>query len=104
MEIEITWGEVEKSDALGAHVRERIDHALRNFGSHFMHVKAHLHDDNASKHGANDKRVVLEAKPSGHDMIVIEHSGDDLFKTINEGTKKLESAVRHFVDKHRKQH
>jgi ribosomal subunit interface protein len=104
MEIEISWGEVEKSDALGAHVEERIGHALRNYQSHFMHVKAHLHDDNAGKHGASDKRLVVEAKPSGHDLIVIEHAGDDHYKTVNEAAKKLESAARHFVDKHRKQH
>lgn len=102
MQIQIRWGEVEKSDALGTHVNEQINHAVRHFSDRFTRVDVHLHDDNADKGGANDKRCVIEARPRSADPIIVEGTGDDFYKMVSAVGKKLERAARHFVDKKRR--
>lgn len=101
MQIQIRWGEVEKSEALGTHVTEQIEHAMRHHGDRFTRVDVHLHDDNAGKGGANDKRCTIEARPAGFDPFVVEGTGDDFYKTVAETAKKLERTARQFVERHR---
>lgn len=101
MHLEICWGQVEKSDALGRLVDEQVDHALRHCKERFTRVDVHLHDDNQDKGGSHDKRCVIEARPRGADPLAIEATGDDFFKTVVAAAKKLEHAAEHFVDRRR---
>lgn len=101
MQVQIRWGKLDKSDALGEHVHEQIDHALRHYKARFSRVVIHLHDDNESKGGPHDKRCVIEARPNGAEPLAVEGTGSDLYKTVSAVANKLERAVRHFVDRHR---
>ncbi len=101
MQLQIRWGQLDKSDALGQHVDEQVEHALRHHKDRFTAVNVHIHDDNQSKGGANDKRIVIEARPRGADPLKVEGTGDDFFKTVTSAAKKLERAVHHWVDRHR---
>ena len=100
MKIQINYSGIESSDSLTTHVHDRVEHALRHHGEHFSRVEVHLHDDNASKHGSDDKRALIEARPKGSDPIVVEDSADDVFKAISEAAKKLERSAQHFVERH----
>lgn len=102
MQIQIRWSDVEKSDALGQHVNEQVEHALRNVRDHFTRVVVHVRDDNAGKSGANDKRCQIELRPAGADPLSVEDTGDDFFKVVTTTTKKLERAAHNFVDRHRR--
>lgn len=102
MQIQIRWSEVESSDALTAHVEKEVHHALRHCEDDFTRVDVHIHDDNAEKSGSNDKRCKIEARPRGADPLIVEGTGDDVYKTITSTSKKLERAARTFVDKRRK--
>ncbi len=101
MQIQISWGEVENSQALGKHVKEQVEHALRHWRERFTRVEVHLHDDNAGKGGGNDKRCVIEARPSGSGPLVVESSGSDHYKTVSATAKKLERSARQFAEKTR---
>jgi len=101
MNIQITWREIDNSEALGTYVNEQITHALRHWPDSFGQVSVHLHDDNATKGGADDKRCVIKAKPRGAEPLVVESSGSDLYRTVNNTAKKLERSARHFIDRRR---
>lgn len=100
MQIQINYGQVEKSDALADHVGQQVRHALRHHPEKFTRVEIHLHDDNAGKSGPDDKRCVMEARPAGFDPFVVEESGDEIYRTVNGAAKKLERAVQSFVERH----
>jgi ribosomal subunit interface protein len=102
MQIQIRWTEVESSEALTAHVEKEVTHALRHCADQFTRVDVHVHDDNADKSGSDDKRCKIEARPRGAEPLIVEGTGDDVYKTISSVSKKLERAARHFVDKRRK--
>ena len=101
MQIQIRWSDVAKSEALSQHVEQQVEHAMRHHGDRFTRVEVHVHDDNGGKGGADDKRCTIEVRPRGADPFVVESSSDDHYKTVTEVCKKLERAVRHFVERHR---
>lgn len=104
MQIQISWGKVDRSEPLATHVTEQVEHALRHVADQFTRVEVHLHDDNADKGGANDKRCVMEARPTGAGPLTVDGTGDDFYKTVTAVAKKLERATRSFADKRRKNH
>ena len=60
----------------------------------------HLHDDNASRHDSDDKRVLLEVRPECFDPITIEAAADDVYEAISDAARKLERSAQHFVERH----
>ena len=103
MQIQIHFGDgIEKSDALTDHATQHIEHALRHVKTYFTRVELHLHNDNANKSGADDKRCVIELRPANFDPIAVEDSADDFYKAVTLAAKRLARAAEHFVDRHRK--
>jgi len=102
MEIQIHWANgIDASDALSAHVRAQVEHALRHVPNQFTRVDVHLHDDNASKGGVDDKRCVIEARPTSARPLTVEGIGGDFYPTVSAAGKKLERVVQDFADKRR---
>ena len=101
MQIQIRWGTIDKSDALGSHVTEQVAHALRHHKDLLTRVDVHLHNDSHGQSGHDDKRVVIEARPRKADPLSVDGTGDDFYKTSAAVAKKLERALRHLVDRKR---
>jgi hypothetical protein len=55
-----------------------VEQALHRFASRLQRVEVHLGDTNAGKHGADDKRCMMEARPSGHPPVAVTHQADTL--------------------------
>ena len=99
MQIQIHPGDVHTSEAIEAHVREQVTHAVGHFMARVTRVEAFLHDDNGLKHGKTDKRCVLEAHVAGAKPIVAESQGDDLYAAIKAAGGRLHSALKHSLDR-----
>lgn len=99
--VQIHWSDIEKSDALGEHIETHLQRALRHYEDRFLRVDVHIHDDKAGRHGSDDKRCVIEGRPSGGEPLAVEHHGDDFYATATEAVKKFERAVHHFVERQR---
>jgi len=97
MQIQIN-GHISQSDPLHEHVEKEVTHAVRHFAERVTRVEVHLHDENAEKHG-KDKRVVLEARPAGHQPLTVTHDGTDMYDTIHQASNKLERALEHLFGK-----
>lgn len=91
MQIQIN-GHIAQTEALTQHIEKEVTHAVRHFPERVTRVEVHLHDENAEKHG-KDKRVVLEARPAGHQPMTVTHDGTDMYDTIHQTAKKLERAL-----------
>jgi len=99
MNIQIRWGEVDKTEKLETFVNEQVSHAIRHHADDLTRVEVHLHDDNGEKAGANDKRCVIEARPAGGQPLIVDGTGEDELKTVASVAKKLERVVRNHFDK-----
>lgn len=97
MQIETNPGEgIQLSDALRAHIEEKLDRVERRFGDRITRLEVYLKDVNARKGGV-DKVCTLEAHPAGLQPVAVEASSEDVYLAITEGAKKLEKAVEHRV-------
>ena len=101
MQTLVNWSGIERSEALEAHINQQVEHGLRHYPGRFTRTEVHLHDDNADRGGPNDKRCVIEVRPTGADPLIIEETGDDFYATISVACKKLERIARQFVEKNR---
>jgi len=103
MQIQVNFGDVDGSQALRDHSEEQVTKAVDHFRDQITAIEVFLHDENADKHGARDKRVVIEARFAGHDPFAVEERGDDMYQTITAAAHKLKSAGQRLADK-RKEH
>ena len=99
MQIQINFGDVEASDSLKDRVTEQVEKALAHTRRGITRVEVHLRDDNSDKHGSDDKRVVMEARPEHHQPITVDHKGEDLYGVIDETAAKLGRAVKKTLDR-----
>lgn len=99
MQIQINTAGMTTSDAMDAHIRERVEKAIGRYSERITRVEAHLKDLNAGKSGPSDKRVVLEARPAGLDPIAVEERHEDFYAAVNQAADTLERALRRRFDK-----
>ena len=74
---------VEKAEAM-------IGSALEHFGSRITRVEVHLSDENSAKSRGDDKRCMLEARPAGHQPVVVTHVAATLEQALEGAAEKLE--------------
>lgn len=75
---------------------ESIVHAsVERFGNRITRIEVHLNDVNGSKHGAKDKRCMMEARPAGVAPVAVSDEAPSLLEAIEGAAGKLERALEH---------
>ena len=80
-------------------VEAELDNAVGRFASQLTRVEVHLGDMNGAKHGAADKRCMMEARPAGHQPVAVTHQADSLQEAIAGAAKKLQSRLESMLGK-----
>ena len=62
-------------------------------------VEVHLSDENGGKSGPKNKRCKMEARPKGHQPILVSHDADSLTQAVEGAAQKLEHALEHLFGK-----
>jgi ribosome-associated translation inhibitor RaiA len=75
---------IEGGERLAEYVKSAVNAKLRRFGSQVTRVEAHLSDDSGNKSHGNDKKCVLEARPT------VTQLAATLDQAINGAVEKLE--------------
>lgn len=100
MQVQVNHG---KHVHLGADVEQRfadiIRETLNRFGDRITRVQMHLSDENAGKHGSDDKRCLLEARLANLQPIVASHAADSWQLAFDGALEKLEAAIGHAIGK-----
>ncbi|MEM6459079.1 MAG: HPF/RaiA family ribosome-associated protein [Planctomycetota bacterium] len=99
MKVQINAGDIQSSPALLERAEDAVLAALRHVTDRVTRVEVHLRDDNANKSAADDKRCTMEARIAGQQPIAVDHSSDDLYRSISEAAGKLGRAVNTRLDK-----
>lgn len=82
-------------------VEGELRQSLERFESLITRLEVHLHDDNADKSGATDKKCMIEARISGRDPIAVSHSADRVEVALAGARDKLVRLLTRQVEKAR---
>ena len=86
---------IEGSARLVEWVSASVSSKLDRFDEELTRVIVHLHDDNAGKAGADDKRCQIEARPKGLQPLSVTHKAESLEQAIDGSIVKLHHALEH---------
>lgn len=88
-----TDSNVQRTETLHDDVDAAVRHALSRFADRITRVEVHLGDENADKHGADDKRCLMEARVAGHNPTAVTHHAPDLARAVSGAADKLKRAL-----------
>jgi Sigma 54 modulation protein / S30EA ribosomal protein len=71
-----------------------VDRALGRFSNRVTRAEVYLSDENAEKGGTNDKRCVIEVRPSSMQPV----SASDKAATVEEATTSAAQKMRRLLD------
>lgn len=77
---------------------------LDRFASHLTRLEVHFSDVNAERGGADDKRCLLEARPSGRDPVVVSHDGPSIALATRGAAQKMNRLLTSLFDRKENHH
>ena len=97
MQVQVnTDDNIEGRDALTAQVEADVRDGLSRFADQITRVEVHLSDENAAKGGSDDKRCLLEVRPTGQQPVAVTHQSGTLHEAsagaVQKMQRKLQSA------------
>ena len=100
MQIQInTDHNIEGHDALTSHVSGVVQDALDQLSDHITRVEVHLSDQNSDKHGADDKRCMMEARLEGRHPTAVTFDAASVRDAIDGAADKLKSSLEGTVQR-----
>ena len=87
-------------EALVQRVEAEVEGTLSRFGERLTRIEVYLSDENGPKHGADDKKCLMEARVAGFHPIAAHHHAANLDDAIEGAAEKLERAIHHALSKH----
>ncbi|MBV9882932.1 MAG: HPF/RaiA family ribosome-associated protein [Sphingomonadaceae bacterium] len=91
-----------KSDAeSNERLEERVRAKLKRFEQRLTHVELHVSDVNGQKGGDADKRVSLEARPTGHEPIAVHAEATRVETAVTQAADKAVRALEHALERGR---
>ena len=85
-------------------LEQRVRDKLGRFEQRLTHVELHVSDVNAQKGGSNDKRVSLEARPTGHSPVAVTADAaridDAVTSAANKAARALDRLFGKLQDRH----
>ena len=76
-------------------VEAEIMDALSHFQDHISSVDVYLSDANKTKHGADDKICVIEARPNGKPPIAASHQAESIQEALTVAAEKMQHRLEH---------
>jgi ribosome-associated translation inhibitor RaiA len=87
--------DAEANERLEGRVRDR----LKRYEERLTHVEIHVSDTDGPRHGGNDKRVTLEARPTGRDPIAVHAEADRIDDAVADAANKAARALERMFGK-----
>jgi len=85
---------IEGHDALTAQVEADVRDGLSRFTAQITRVEMHLSDENAEKGGSDDKRCLLEVRPTGQQPMAVTHQAGTLQEASLGALKKMQRKLQ----------
>lgn len=96
IQVQVNTGHnIHGSEKLDLYVQDAVNASLGRFDKQVTRVEIHLSDEHASKSHGDEKRCLLEARPAGHQPLVVTHIG----ATINEAVDGAVDMMEKLLDR-----
>ena len=82
-------------------VEAEVEAGLSHYEGQLTAVEVYLSDANGSKHGANDKKCTIEARPTGYRAVAATHEASSLEEAITGAVDKMHRRLDHELGKRR---
>ena len=89
MQIQVNTPDSAGGADLQASVEHAVAEAVTRFERQLTRVEVHLSDVNSLKGGDEDKRCVIEARPTGQAPVAVTHHAATMRMALNGGLNKL---------------
>jgi len=80
-------------------VKTTVVERLDLFEEDITRVDVFLSDENGGKSGPNDKRCKMEARPKGHQPLIVTEDADSVDRAVEGAAEKLQHALEHLFGK-----
>lgn len=90
---------VERDSELIGEVEGRIADSLDRFSGRLTRVEVYLTDENGDKGGPDDKKCTLEARPAGHQPVVVTHKAATFEQAVDGAAREMVSLLSHRLGK-----
>ena len=74
-------------------VQQMITDQLGRFAVHLTRVEVHIGDVNAGQSGPDDKRCMIEARPTNHAPIAVTHQAESVKLALTGAMSKAKAAL-----------
>lgn len=101
MRLDIRGLNLDLTDAILGHVRDRLRAALDPFAGRVGGVMVRVNDVNGPRGGAADKRCHLEVNLDGLGTVVVEQSDADLYAAVDRAAARLRQTIRRQMARNR---
>ena len=92
MQIQInTTNDIDGSAALSSHAEGQVRERLSRYQSRLTRIELHLGDENGARDSAQDKRCVIEARPTGLAPVTVTDHGNTVEAAMGGALKKMSS-------------
>jgi len=86
-------------ETLNVRVQSIVEDALDRFADRITRVEVFLSDEAGGKHGARDKKCVMEAHPAGVGPVVASNEAPTVLEALEGAASKLQRALGHTIGK-----
>ncbi len=94
IQVQVNTGHnIHGSEKLNLHIEGTVNASLGRFGRQITRIEIHLSDDNGGKSNGDDKRCLLEARPAGHQPLVVTHVGATLDEAVDGAVDMMEKLL-----------
>ncbi len=90
---------IEGRESLVAQVEATVASSLSRFSAHITRVEIHLSDENGDKHGANDKRCMMEARFEGRKPTAVTCEAATLTMAVAGAANKMKSSLESTLER-----
>jgi len=87
-------------ESLTDRVQSIVEDSIDRFADRITRVEVFLSDAAGGKHGAKDKKCVMEAHPAGVGPVVASNEAPTVLEAIEGAAAKLQRALGHAIGKH----
>lgn len=77
------------SQNMNSDIEDTVNASLSRFGAQLTRVEIHLSDDNGSKSHGDEKRCLIEARPAGHQPLVVTAVAATVHDAVNDAVEKM---------------
>jgi hypothetical protein len=94
MEILInTDNNISASAEMRSYLKSDLEASFERFAEHLTRLEVKISDENGSKEGENDKKVLLEARLKGMQPLVVTGNGNSIDQAISDASTKLKVSL-----------